>query len=102
MASGLSSGEGVIYEVRDPRFERVTDKHGNVEEKCVDPGVTDKRLLLFEGRDRQGPPQHGAARQHALGRAPRCLGPRQSAHPDQEQPQPRQQCAHQPDRSRHR
>ena len=50
VASGLSSGEGVIYEVRDPRFERVTDKKtGSAEEKCVDPGVEDKRLLLFEG-----------------------------------------------------
>ena len=35
--------------MRDPRYEPVTDKKGGHGEKCVDPGVDDKRLLLFEG-----------------------------------------------------
>ncbi|CAN5728893.1 hypothetical protein BH24ACT22_BH24ACT22_12100 [soil metagenome] len=42
--SGLSSGEGLIYAVRD-RVE--TEKDGEM--KLVDPGVSDKRLLLVEG-----------------------------------------------------
>ncbi len=43
--SGLSSGEGLISEVRDP--VRAPDKDGNM--KVVDPGVKDKRLLVQEG-----------------------------------------------------
>ncbi|CAA9444729.1 MAG: hypothetical protein AVDCRST_MAG28-585 [uncultured Rubrobacteraceae bacterium] len=43
--SGLSSGEGLINEVRDP--VQVPDKDGNM--KTVDPGVKDKRLLVMEG-----------------------------------------------------
>ena len=42
---GLSSGEGFIHEVRDPV------KKWNVKEQAneiVDPGVTDKRLLVIE------------------------------------------------------
>lgn len=42
--SGLSSGEGLINEVRDP--VQVPDKDGNM--KTVDPGVKDKRLLVME------------------------------------------------------
>jgi len=42
--SGLSSGEGLIYAVRDP-IEK-TDKDGNV--IVVDSGVEDKRLLVVE------------------------------------------------------
>ena len=49
IASGLSSGEGVIYEVRDPVEQEQTNKKGETETVIVDPGVTDKRLLLFEG-----------------------------------------------------
>jgi hypothetical protein len=41
--SGLSSGEGLIYRLRD---EQVKSEDG--EEKVVDAGVTDKRLLLIE------------------------------------------------------
>jgi hypothetical protein len=40
ITSGASSGEGLIWEVRDP-----SDARGNQE---VDPGVTDKRLLVVE------------------------------------------------------
>jgi hypothetical protein len=42
---GLSSGEGFINEVRDPQ------KKYNTKKKCdeiVDPGVTDKRLMVVE------------------------------------------------------
>ncbi len=43
--SGLSSGEGLISEVRDP--VQVPDKDGTM--KIVDAGVKDKRLLVMEG-----------------------------------------------------
>jgi hypothetical protein len=42
--SGLASGEGVIYEIRDAVYGH--DKEGAV--KCLDAGVTDKRLLILE------------------------------------------------------
>src|SRR5262249_33688502 len=52
VGSGLSSGEGLIWEVRDPitKRERVKEKGQPVrfEEVEADPGVTDKRLLVFE------------------------------------------------------
>jgi hypothetical protein len=52
IASGLSSGEGLIWEVRDPitKMERVKGEGGAVtyEEVEVDPGVEDKRLLVHE------------------------------------------------------
>jgi hypothetical protein len=44
IASGLSSGEGLIYAVRDKRIS--VDESG--EEKTLDEGVTDKRLLCVE------------------------------------------------------
>jgi hypothetical protein len=43
--SGLSSGEGVIYHVRDAR-SGIDDKTGK--EKLLDVGVTDKRLVVVE------------------------------------------------------
>jgi hypothetical protein len=45
IASGLSSGEGLIYHVRD-RIERTDLATG--EPELVDEGVTDKRLLVME------------------------------------------------------
>ena len=42
--SGLSSGEGLIWAVRDPIYK--TAKDGS--EECTDPGVNDKRLLADE------------------------------------------------------
>lgn len=49
---GLSSGEGLVYQVRDPSYSRVQVKeHGEVvgfEEVESDPGVSDKRLLVVE------------------------------------------------------
>jgi hypothetical protein len=43
--SGLSSGEGLINEVRDA--VQVPDNDGGM--KTIDPGVKDKRLLVMEG-----------------------------------------------------
>jgi len=45
IASGLSSGEGLIYQVRDERSGRDKDGH----EVVLDDGEDDKRLLLIEG-----------------------------------------------------
>ena len=50
IVSGLSSGEGLINEIRDPI--KVPDKDGEM--KVVDPGVEDKRLLVAEGELSQG------------------------------------------------
>ena len=41
--SGLSSGEGLIWCVRDPIYKREANSH---QEVLVDPGVSDKRLLI--------------------------------------------------------
>jgi len=54
IASGLSSGEGLIYAVRDPlvRKEQIKVKGkytGDVQEVTVDFGVDDKRLFVIEG-----------------------------------------------------
>jgi hypothetical protein len=46
--TGLSSGEGVKYHVRDPVIKTVTNKKGESEDKCIDEGVDDKRLLVIE------------------------------------------------------
>lgn len=51
MASGLSSGEGLIYRVRDPIEKMVQVGRGDKrhpELQVVDPGVDDKRLLVRE------------------------------------------------------
>ena len=47
--SGLSSGEGLIWHVRDA-VEKLTKNKttGELESEVVDPGVTDKRLLVME------------------------------------------------------
>jgi hypothetical protein len=45
VVSGLSSGEGVIYAVRDP----VYGKNKNGEEIVLDEGELDKRLMVLEG-----------------------------------------------------
>src|SRR5262249_35869095 len=51
--SGLSSGEGLIWSVRDPISKREKVNHGKgqaptYEEVESDPGVSDKRLLVYE------------------------------------------------------
>ena len=50
---GLSSGEGLIWAVRDPVYKQVSKKdkdtgERSTEEVMVDKGVVDKRLLLVE------------------------------------------------------
>src|SRR5262249_45495007 len=51
--SGLSSGEGLIWAVRDPIYktEPIKDRQHRVvdyQEVQIDSGVSDKRLLVFE------------------------------------------------------
>jgi hypothetical protein len=52
MTYGLSTGEGLIYHVRDARVEKQAIKEHNrvvdYEEVIVDHGVSDKRLLIVE------------------------------------------------------
>lgn len=54
ITNGLSSGEGLIYAVRDPVVEQKAAKGpsarpGDTEEVIKDPGIEDKRLLVIEG-----------------------------------------------------
>ncbi len=46
--SGASSGEGLIWEVRDPIEETRKKKGGGAAADLTDPGVDDKRLLIVE------------------------------------------------------
>lgn len=46
--SGLSSGEGLKWAVRDAREETKRSKNGEIVTEIVDEGVTDKRLLVIE------------------------------------------------------
>lgn len=46
--SGLSSGEGLIWQVRDAIWKRERDKNGIYQDVISDPGVDDKRLLVVE------------------------------------------------------
>ena len=48
VASGLSSGEGLIYAVRDPVEKEEKSKDGTMKTVLVDKGIEDKRLLPFE------------------------------------------------------
>src|SRR3990167_660985 len=48
--TGLSSGEGLIWAVRDEiRKTRIDKKTGETTEELIDEGVADKRLLVIEG-----------------------------------------------------
>jgi hypothetical protein len=50
IASGLSSGEGMIWAVRDPITKTVKDrKSGQYQDEIVDAGIADKRLCVVEG-----------------------------------------------------
>jgi hypothetical protein len=44
--SGLSSGEGLIWCVRDPITKREKVKNTGYQDSIVDPGIEDKRLLV--------------------------------------------------------
>jgi hypothetical protein len=52
LASGLSSGEGLIHHVRDARSEKQAIRQGgrvvDYQDVMVDAGVADKRLMVFE------------------------------------------------------
>lgn len=48
-AEGLSSGEGLIWSVRDPIYRLERDRQAKTsEEVMVDAGIEDKRLLIIE------------------------------------------------------
>ncbi len=48
--TGLSSGEGLIWHVRDETYKKVPNKEtGILEEILVDGGIEDKRLFVIEG-----------------------------------------------------
>ena len=50
IVSGLASGEGLLYHIRDAVWEEKTNKKTKkVETVCTDAGVSDKRLLIVEG-----------------------------------------------------
>ena len=50
IANGLSSGEGVIWAVRDPITKTVKNKKtGDYENDITDAGIADKRLCVVEG-----------------------------------------------------
>ena len=48
VTSGLSSGEGLIYSVRDSVVKRVKQKGGGYANEIVDDGVADKRRMFIE------------------------------------------------------
>jgi hypothetical protein len=49
LCHGLSSGEGLIWAIRDPIHKLERDKHGDdVRDVLVDPGIADKRCLVQE------------------------------------------------------
>jgi DnaB-like helicase N terminal domain len=48
LSGGLSSGEGLIYSVRDPVVKRVKQKDGSYTDEVVDQGVSDKRHMFVE------------------------------------------------------
>ena len=47
LVSGLSSGEGLIWHVRDPVY-KIKDSATGQELELIDPGVEDKRLIVVE------------------------------------------------------
>ena len=50
IVSGLASGEGLLYHVRDAQYiQKKNTKTGEAEDILADGGVTDKRLLVVEG-----------------------------------------------------
>ncbi len=49
IVSGLASGEGLIYQIRDAQFVQKKNKEsGELEEIQTDAGISDKRLLIVE------------------------------------------------------
>ena len=64
IVEGLSSGEGLIWQVRDPMMkkEAMKDKGRIVgyQEVVADEGVTEKQLLVLEAGIFPRPGRHGA------------------------------------------
>jgi hypothetical protein len=85
----LSSGEGLVYAVRDP--SDALDKDG----QPIDPGVEDKRLLVVDGEFGAALKGRSAGWQHPLGNPPVRVGPRQYRAPYQKQPHQGYGHAHQ-------
>ncbi len=48
VVQGMSSGEGLIWQVRDQQTELVSDKNGEQKEKIMVDGIEDKRLTVVE------------------------------------------------------
>lgn len=88
--SGLSSGEGLKYHVREAREETKTNKHGELVTEIMDEGVKDKRLLVVESEfasvlragQRQGNTLSATIREgwdpkRSFAMAFKCMSPRQ-------------------------
>ena len=45
---GISTGEGIVWALRDPVTIQQQDKQGKLKLKVIDPGVTDKNAILIE------------------------------------------------------
>lgn len=105
VASGLSSGEGLIFHVRDAREEQQPIKEkGRVvgyETVVADQGVTDKRLLVEEPELAAVLKAHGPGEQLAVGRDATSVGSRRAPYADQEQPAPGHGRPREPDRPYH-
>ena len=72
--SGLSTGEGLIWKVRDPIFAFQYDKKSKASERImIDEGVKDKRLLLTEAEFAR-PLRAMSRTSNILNRAAQCLG----------------------------
>lgn len=81
MVSGLSSGEGLIAEVRDPGEDQLA-------------GVPDKRRLVVEAEFAPRAQHDRPGRQHPLRGHPRRLGPRAAPDHDPVRPAPGDRRAH--------
>jgi hypothetical protein len=77
VAGGLSSGEGLIYAVRDPIVETVAQREGKrvvgYESQTTDAGVDDKRLLAVES-EFTGTPISREGREHPISNHKARLG----------------------------
>ena len=105
ICSGMSSGEGLIWEVRDPVYkeERQKESTGEVHFETIQvaQGIADKRLMVQEAEFAIGAEARGPFRQHSVGRHSPGVGVRQYQVHEQEQPRPLHGSAHQHRRAHH-
>ena len=103
--TGLSTGEGLIWAVRDPveKMERVKERGQPVHYEKVeaDPGVEDKRLLIIEPEYANVLKQTERQGNTLSGRTPPSVGIRRPANAHQEQPRQSHRIARQHDRAHH-